>query len=355
MHRKFSRKDVQKLINFHESVIEQLTPIQQDLPISRKQVENSARSMAATAVREKMIRMPVEELNRNKNGIRVKMLRENGYTRVGQLTGIDANSLKVLHGFSEDSAYKIVNQVNRIQKSIQEDYKIRISADYKTIQSDQLILAIYRYNCLKTISEDVDRIFQEYKERIESNITLVKPATASSIGWLFTPRWDHRYAINAYDYLDELFEGEYKDEFESLIKKYKATKDGNVEIAWDDYIKNPISYVNTLEEITPEFVGRDDPQYGLSDNLALEIQNECLSTDGLKCQLRPYQVWGVKYILHQTNVLLGDEMGLGKTIQSIATMVSLRNSGATHFIVVCPASVLTNWCREIKKIVLSIL
>lgn len=57
----------------------------------------------------------------------------------------------------------------------------------------------------------------------------------------------------------------------------------------------------------------------------------------------------MKYALHQERVLLGDEMGLGKTIQAIATMVSLRNTGATHFVVVCPASVLTNWCREIRK------
>lgn len=42
-------------------------------------------------------------------------------------------------------------------------------------------------------------------------------------------------------------------------------------------------------------------------------------------------------------------MGLGKTIEAIATMVSLKNTGATHFIVVCPASIVTNWCKEITK------
>lgn len=42
-------------------------------------------------------------------------------------------------------------------------------------------------------------------------------------------------------------------------------------------------------------------------------------------------------------------MGLGKTIQAIATMVSLKNTGATHFVVLCPASVIINWCREIQK------
>lgn len=87
----------------------------------------------------------------------------------------------------------------------------------------------------------------------------------------------------------------------------------------------------------------------MPEDLAREIQDECFFPDGLLCTLRRYQEWGVKYILHQGKTLLGDEMGLGKTIQAIATMVSLKNTGATHFLVVCPASVVTNWCREIRK------
>ena len=57
---------------------------------------------------------------------------------------------------------------------------------------------------------------------------------------------------------------------------------------------------------------------------------------------------GVKYILHQQKVLLGDEMGLGKTIQAMACLVSLRNTGKKYFMVICPASVLPNWCKEIS-------
>jgi len=42
-------------------------------------------------------------------------------------------------------------------------------------------------------------------------------------------------------------------------------------------------------------------------------------------------------------------MGLGKTIQAIATMVSLNNIGENKFLVVCPASVIINWCKEISE------
>ena len=88
--------------------------------------------------------------------------------------------------------------------------------------------------------------------------------------------------------------------------------------------------------------GNSDSFYGLPEELAKEIQDECFFPDGLLVTLRRYQEWGVKYILHQKNVLLGDEMGLGKTIQAIAAMVSLRNTGAKYFLVVCPASVIIN-------------
>lgn len=47
-------------------------------------------------------------------------------------------------------------------------------------------------------------------------------------------------------------------------------------------------------------------------------------------------------------MILGDEMGLGKTIQAIAVLAHLDAGGQSHFMVVCPASVLVNWTREIE-------
>ncbi|GAA3975183.1 hypothetical protein GCM10022384_26850 [Streptomyces marokkonensis] len=47
-------------------------------------------------------------------------------------------------------------------------------------------------------------------------------------------------------------------------------------------------------------------------------------------------------------MILGDEMGLGKTIQAIAVLAHLATEGQSSFVVVCPASVLVNWTREIE-------
>jgi len=45
---------------------------------------------------------------------------------------------------------------------------------------------------------------------------------------------------------------------------------------------------------------------------------------------------------------LGDEMGLGKTMQALAVLTQRQALGGKHFLVVCPASVLVNWQREIQ-------
>ena len=71
---------------------------------------------------------------------------------------------------------------------------------------------------------------------------------------------------------------------------------------------------------------------------------------GLKASLRDYQRRGVAWLAGITGLsfgaVLADDMGLGKTLTIIAFHLH-RSAGPT--IVVCPASLLTNWEREIAR------
>jgi superfamily II DNA or RNA helicase len=70
----------------------------------------------------------------------------------------------------------------------------------------------------------------------------------------------------------------------------------------------------------------------------------------LRATLRDYQLRGLRWLDRMTSLGLGgclaDDMGLGKTITLIALHLH-RNSGPT--LVVCPASLLGNWEREIRR------
>ncbi|MBO4356451.1 MAG: DEAD/DEAH box helicase [Clostridia bacterium] len=174
-------------------------------------------------------------------------------------------------------------------------------------------------------------------------------ATVGIIKSIFASKKSREKAEKAYEYLSYLKSGAYGTNALSYIEKVRSGVNTTDAQAWEDFSNDSIGFIGIIEKISPDVLGADKSVYGIPQELVAEIRDQCLFPNGLLCDLRGYQEWGVKYILHQEKVLLGDEMGLGKTVQAIAAMVSLRNTGATHFVVVCPASVLTNWCREIES------
>ncbi|KAH9618282.1 hypothetical protein KSS87_005190, partial [Heliosperma pusillum] len=97
---------------------------------------------------------------------------------------------------------------------------------------------------------------------------------------------------------------------------------------------------------------------GTSGFLILDDINAACGTEssGFQPLLKPYQLVGVNFLLLMKRkkiggAILADEMGLGKTVQAITYLTLLdylENDPGPH-LVVCPASVLENWQRELTK------
>jgi SWI/SNF-related matrix-associated actin-dependent regulator 1 of chromatin subfamily A len=62
-------------------------------------------------------------------------------------------------------------------------------------------------------------------------------------------------------------------------------------------------------------------------------------------ELMPYQLAGAEFLAARPAALLADQPGLGKTAQAI---VACDIVGAAQVLVICPASVVQNWKREIE-------
>ncbi|MEJ2207826.1 MAG: DEAD/DEAH box helicase [Anaerolineae bacterium] len=110
---------------------------------------------------------------------------------------------------------------------------------------------------------------------------------------------------------------------------------------------------------------------GWLDDLLQQLQaGEALNVlpppDGLRGELRPYQVRGYSWLAFLRRWGLGaclaDDMGLGKTVQAIALLLRERQgalsaggNGAAETgagapaLVICPTSVVGNWKREIQR------
>lgn len=80
----------------------------------------------------------------------------------------------------------------------------------------------------------------------------------------------------------------------------------------------------------------------------IKLNGERIS--GVNAKLFPYQVEGVAFLASNGRAMLADDMGLGKTLQSITAAFWLhRYANVQKVLIICPASLKSQWAREIDK------
>lgn len=293
--------------------------------------------------------IPVEELNRDKSGIRVATLRSAGYENIGQLVGVSAIRLKSINGIGEEAAGKIVSRVYEINKAMAEGARVKISADDKNINTVAIINSVAILMMADSDIERANQLVNDCHAKIQAGIRDAKDIN-NPLKWLFTGKEKKSKKLESFAYLEDLYNKGFAKEADGLKKNCDdITYQSRKENTWADFVNNSAPYFAFLEKIIDKPVVDNSIVTGLPDRLAREIDAFPLNTSLMKATLRSYQEFGAKYALHQKRALLGDEMGLGKTMQAIATMAHLATEGKTHFMVVCPVSVMVNWSREIQK------
>lgn len=314
----------------------------------KEAIRKAAERMMATDALQILRGIPVEEVNRVQSGYRVKTLRDAGYATMADIYLASGYQLEALNGISENAAHGLQRIAKQFLKEIQDGVKIKLSADDRNKAATELLKAIYIHLQSNQAAREQKDIIRSYEAKLPYAKSALD-AVGNGLPWLFYLPKQQEEVRQSYQSIVSAAEGEYAEAVSKLHLALSVSKTAPADDAvWQDFIQHNAEYYAVLDEIVPGALGNGDGLYGLPEELAREIQEEAFFPDGLNCKLRRYQEWGVKYILHQKKVLLGDEMGLGKTVQAIAAMVSLRNTGATHFMVICPASVVTNWCREIQ-------
>jgi hypothetical protein len=102
----------------------------------------------------------------------------------------------------------------------------------------------------------------------------------------------------------------------------------------------------------------DPAQAGELEDLARQLRDPELRAAaepeaGFHGVLRPYQKSGLGWLVGMRRLglgaLLADDMGLGKTVQLIAYLLDRSDGVEAPALIVCPASVLGNWQRELQR------
>ena len=348
MARLYSKLEALDLQTKHTRLLNSLKEINSAPDLFRNEVIDAADMMKKKEVYSILSEISVDELNRDKAGIRVKILKENGFETIADVLKPGVSGFDRFDGIGFWGASDIDRVADDIREEVSDGVRIKLNSDSKSEESTNLVKALYKMRMSASLENQSNDILSKYEQLIEIYLEDLQPLF-SGVGWYFKSKKRRKTAEDSYKRLLDLSCGEYSESVSRLSDLYEKTKNIDDILSWEDFQNNTISYNTLLESICPDLIGNADEMYGLPKQLATEIQDESIIQAGLKCELRRYQEWGVRFILHQKRVLLGDEMGLGKTVQAIASMVTLWNLGMKQFIVVCPASVLENWCREIEK------
>lgn len=348
MKKSFSSKEADRIYNTSYELVLAVAKNRETLLSYTNEVEKTANALLDRNVSFELSKIPVEELNRNKNGFRVKTLRDQGFDTFLKLYETSLKSLIDVNGISKENAFDIKQIVNDTAAILKNDAMIRLSLDDKNPQASCLVLALVKRKLsipqLKVLTE-ISSIVKE-KELILC-LKILKSGKGA-FSYFFSSKKKKEDICNAYDILSN-FLNDNEDNIRKALDEADLLDMLSYDQAWDIFSKNPVSLLNILEALVPGSVGVNDSKYGLPEEIAAKVLTEELDLTGLHCELRRYQELGVKYIIHQRKTLLGDEMGLGKTVQAIAAMIVLKNRGANHFLVICPAGVMINWWREITR------
>ena len=348
MATKLNTAEVKQLLSRYKNLEQSLEKYANLEGEQRKAIENATKDYLSYEAMRILSEVPVDELNRDKDGFRINALKDRGYRSIADILAASVYQLSSIYGISEDSARRIKRKASELQRETLKTVRPRLNTENKDARSTALVKAVAVYMDSRTPAANIRKLYQFEPAKRSQSVAALQPMM-SGLSRLFMSRGQKERAEIAYDNLSRLVDGKYGKAVQIVSGKLDAVLGYTNADAWSVFSGRTAAFFITLEEIVPGIFGKGDALFGLPEELARAIQDQDFFPNGLKAELYKYQVMGVKYILHQERVLLGDEMGLGKTVQAIAAMVSLRNTGVTHFLVVCPASVIQNWVREITK------
>lgn len=320
-------------------------------------IRTAAEGVIFSSAQKSLGNIPVEELGTIKSGIRVSALKSAGLSTFLDIARATDRDLTSIEGIGEKQVETIRNISNEFQNQFAKVTNIKLTDD-NIAENRVIITALANYQSGKNIRDEMIGL-SNHADHVIETINDLNPIR-NSFFWLFSGMTRKEESIEAESILRSFFgfdHGNYGTGYDigRLYEEYSRRFIFDEESAMEDFKRRSADYYALLEALVGTGISKPLIYSSIPAKLASEIDELKLNLTGFHGNLRSYQAFGTKYILHQGYTLLGDDMGLGKTVQAIAAMVHLYeehkkiNEDNIYFLVVCPAGVLINWMREISK------
>ncbi|MFI9768614.1 DEAD/DEAH box helicase [Streptomyces sp. NPDC052415] len=295
--------------------------------------------------------IPVARLQDVTEGrLRLGNVEKSGLATVGRVLDAGPYRLRQIPGVGQRTVDQIIAAARRLSEAVHETVAVHIDVDRPEPGTTALVGALH---VLVEAGPDARRAVDRaaaLSERLGPLLADAGPATGQ-LRMLLAGREKKARALAAVAGIRSLVdEAEQAGVPELLAQASVDLLRGSPSdvAAWVDFELRSAEYYSLLAEISGRQPDAAAAEGFLPDEIAERVRTQQLDDAHRRVSLRGYQAFGARFALAQRKVILGDEMGLGKTIQAIAVLAHLAAEGQSHFMVVCPASVLVNWTREIE-------
>lgn len=308
------------------------------------------------AVRDELVRdhlstLPVERVRDATEGrLRLGSLANSGFNTVASVYQVTPRQLMHIPGVGEQTATQVVAAARHIAEATRKTLPVRFDPDRRSAAHTTLLGALRAYDDAARLCEPLSGDLS----RLHGDLGPVVAASASvggKVKWFFTRGARRAGALETIGRLESLLLDPRVQALDRRLRQAygELARPPVPEAAlWSDFQARAPEYYGLLGELAGPSLDVAAVHGHLPTELAEAIARLHLDTSWLTVSVRGYQAFGAKFALVQKRSILGDEMGLGKTIEAIAVMGHLASLGSTHFLVVCPASVIVNWTREVS-------
>ncbi|MHC5905811.1 DEAD/DEAH box helicase [Streptomyces sp. S6] len=303
------------------------------------------------AVKRELEAIPVARLQDVTEGrLRLGSVEKSGLPTVGGVLEAGPYRLRQIPGVGQRTVDQMLAAARRLSEAVQETVAVHIDVDRQEARTTALVLALrVLVEAGPETRRAVDRAVA-LSERLGPLLADAKPA-AGRFRMLLAGQEKRARALAAVDEIRSVVDEAEQAGLPELLAQASVDllRGPSSDIAaWVDFELRSAEYYSLLAEISGRQPDTAAVEGFLPEEIAERVRTQQLDDSHRRVSLRGYQEFGARFALAQRKVILGDEMGLGKTIQAIAVLAHLAAEGQSHFMVVCPASVLVNWTREIE-------
>jgi ERCC4-related helicase len=325
----------------------------------RQEARRAYARLQLEAAADELAKMPLERIKDVTQGrLMLGAIEKAGFRTVGSVLTAGPSALDTVPGVGPQTAAQVVAAARQIAAALAGTVTVRIDPDNRTLPQATLLSALHAFEQAQANVPPKAPDPAPLQAELDASLATAKPA-GSRLRMFFSGGGRKQDVRDALTRLQALLDTAQAREAAARLRpgtpQALMPRPPDATTLWRDFLARPVDYNGLLIDIAGLAPDEESAQGYLPAEIAERAREHPLDLTKVTASLRGYQAFGAKFALAQQRVIIGDEMGLGKTLQALAAMAHLASTAegkaaaTTHFLVVCPASVVVNWIREITK------